>query len=194
MDVSAVADVLTVTAGAESLGLARLLLLRRSAGLISLPDSSGAGPSPCSSAASMNPVDAVAPPPVKPDPYRTLTRALLRRSRRTRRRLRRSAGGHGVGDDGALDGVGDGPFGGGGGGGGQGWNFDGFGGQSWDDSSRQPRWGSGFAFDFIYEVIYWIALSKCVHFAFKRVARIVAATTIGDVQREKVPVRLRAMC
>ncbi|KAL3749594.1 hypothetical protein ACJRO7_010691 [Eucalyptus globulus] len=183
MDVSAVAV-------ADARGFAKLLLRRRSA---------GAGPSPCSSA-SMNPVDAVAPPPVKSDRYRTLTRALLRRSRRrTKRRSLRSAGDPGEGDDGALygDGVGDGPFGGGGGGGGggQGWNFDGFGGQSWDDSSRRPCWGSGFAFDFIYEVIYWIALSKCTHFAFKRVARIVAETMIGNVRPEKVPVRLTtAMC
>lgn len=203
MDVSVVADALTVTVNAESLGFAKLLLLRRSATFISLSDPSGAGPFPWSSAsprhvsALMNPVDVVAPPPVKSDPYRIL----LRRSRRTKRRLLRSSGGPGGGDDSAL--YGDAPFGGGfgfngdgGGGGGRGWNFDGFGGQSWDDSSRRPRCVSGFAFDFIYEVIYWIALSNCIHFAFKRVARIVAETMIGDaqVQREKAPVRLTAMC
>ncbi|KAI3421544.1 uncharacterized protein J3R85_012157 [Psidium guajava] len=203
MDVSVVADALTVTANAESVGFAKLLLLRQSASFISISDPSGAGPFPGSSAsplhvfALMNPVDVVSPPPVKSDPYRIL----LRRGRRAKRRLLLSSGGPGEEDDGAL--YGDGPFGGGfgfngggGGGGGRGWNFDRFGGQSWDDSSRGPRWVSGFALDFIYEVIYWIALSKCMHFAFKRVARIAAETMIGDVQvqREKAPVRLTAMC
>ncbi|XP_048137351.1 uncharacterized protein LOC115757456 [Rhodamnia argentea] len=202
MDVSVVADAFTFTANAESLGFAKFLLLRRSASFISLSDPSCAGPSPRSSAsplhvsALLNPVDVVAPPPVKSDPYRIL----LRRSRRAKRR-QQSSGGPGEGDDGAL--YGDAPFGGGfgfngggGGGGGRGWNFDGFGSQSWDDSSRRPRCVSGFAFDFIYEVIYWIALSKCIHFAFNRVARIVADTMIEDVQaqRKKAPVRLTAMC
>ncbi|XP_030470276.1 uncharacterized protein LOC115688568 [Syzygium oleosum] len=204
MDVSVVADALAVTANPESPAIAKLLLLRRSGIFISLSDLSGTAASPLHVSALMNPVDAVALPPVRSDPHRTLARALLRRSRRAKRRPRRSAGGpgEGDGDGGSLDG--DGPFGGGfgfsgggggGGGGGQGWNFDGFGGQSWDDSQRRPPWGSGFALDFIYEVIHWIALSKCIHFAFKRVARIAAESMIGDAQRGvKAPARLTAVC
>ncbi|KAI6684131.1 hypothetical protein NL676_030044 [Syzygium grande] len=206
MDVAVVADALAVMANPESPAIAKLLLLRRSGIFISLSDLSGTAASPLHVSVLMNAVDAVVPPPVRSDPHRTFARAVLRRSRRAKRRPRRSAGGSGEGDGGALDGdgVGDGPFGGGfgfsgggsgGGGGGQGWNFDGFGGQSWDDSQRRPPWGSGFALDFIYEVIHWIALSKCIHFAFKRVARIAAESMIGDAQRRvKAPARLTAVC
>lgn len=81
-------------------------------------------------------------------------------------------------------------FGGGfgfhGGGGGKNWDFGGFGGPHWEgDGSGESSWfwRSGFAFDFVYEVIYWIALSNCVHFAFKKVVRDFA-------EREKVAVTM----
>ncbi|PQQ21448.1 uncharacterized protein Pyn_04615 [Prunus yedoensis var. nudiflora] len=80
---------------------------------------------------------------------------------------------------------------GGSGGGGGGWNFDRFGGHNWDESSSSSP--SDPAFDFVYEVMCWIALSNCVHFAFKRVIRIVA-DGLGDEERAKVPMRLTSVC
>ncbi|XP_004296871.1 PREDICTED: uncharacterized protein LOC101293577 [Fragaria vesca subsp. vesca] len=141
------------------------------------------------------PVDTVAPPRVRSNSYRTATRTLIRKKRRTRRR---SSSGDDPNDGGEEDGGffgGDGPFfnggwGGGGGGGGGGWNFDRFGGNSWDDSSSSR---SDPAIDFFYEVMGWIALSNCVHFAFKRMVRIVA-DGLGDEEREKVPMRLASVC
>ncbi|PRQ19831.1 hypothetical protein RchiOBHm_Chr7g0221621 [Rosa chinensis] len=41
----------------------------------------------------------------------------------------------------------------------------------WDDSSSS---GSDLAFNFVYEVMVWIGHSNCVHFAFKRMIRIMA--------------------
>ncbi|EXC23292.1 hypothetical protein L484_005241 [Morus notabilis] len=143
------------------------------------------------------PVDALAPPPVKSDPYKTASRRLLRKKRRVRRRSAAGGGDSEDGNEGEDSGFfgGDGPFFGGGGGGfgggGRGWNFDRFGGHNWDESSSS--YPSDPAFDFVYEVISWIALSNCVHFAFKKVARIVAGG-IGDAEREKVPMRLTSVC
>ncbi|KAH7513402.1 uncharacterized protein LOC107433213 [Ziziphus jujuba] len=137
------------------------------------------------------PVDALAPPPVKSYSYRTLPRTLLRKKRRSKRKFLSGDdsedGGEEEEEDGGFFG-GDGPFfsggsGGGRGGSGRGWNFDRFGGHSWDESSSSSS--SDPAFDFVYEVISWIALSNCVHFAFKKVIRIVA-DGIGDGGREKV--------
>lgn len=147
------------------------------------------------------PVDALAPPPVKADPYRTASRRLLRKKRRVRRRS--ATGGedseHGnEGGDGGFFGS-DGPFFGGGGGGGfgggggRGWNFDRFGGHNWDESSSSSPTDP--AFDFVYEVISWIVLSNCVHFAFKKVVRIAAGGMGDDADdREKVPMRLTSVC
>ncbi|KAK7286752.1 hypothetical protein RJT34_21973 [Clitoria ternatea] len=142
--------------------------------------------------------DAVAPPPVKPTTYRTPRRTLLRRKRRSRRRL---SGDSNSGDAGKEDFYfgdgGDGPFVGGGGGGfggsgGSGWNSNRFGdGNNWDEpSSSLPDP----AFDFVYQVLSWIMLSNCLHFAFKKILRIVAAGAIVDSDREKVPARLAPMC
>ncbi|XP_050374005.1 uncharacterized protein LOC126791575 [Argentina anserina] len=141
----------------------------------------------------ISPVDAVAPPRVRSNSYKTATRTLLRKKRRTRRR---SSGGDDSSDGGGEEDGGffggDGPFfNGGWGGGGGGWNFDRFGGSSWDDSSSSSR--SDPAIDFFYEVMGWIALSNCVHFAFKRVVRIMAEG-LGDEEREKVPMRLASVC
>ncbi|RVW40023.1 hypothetical protein VitviT2T_006051 [Vitis vinifera] len=135
------------------------------------------------------PVDALAPPPVRSNSCKTARRTSLRRKRRTRRRSLTGDSENGE-DFGFLgDGGDDGPFGGFGGGG-RGWNFDRFGGHNWDES---PSSSSDPAFDFVYEVICWIALSNCVHFAFKRVVRIFA-DDIGDASREKVPFRFASMC
>lgn len=87
----------------------------------------------------------------------------------------------------------DGAFGGGNswGGGGSGWNFGGFGGSNWDEPSSNSI--SDPAFDFVYEVLSWIVFSNCLHFAFKKVVRIVAGG-LGDPAREKVPMRLTPVC
>ncbi|KFK38142.1 hypothetical protein AALP_AA3G074900 [Arabis alpina] len=139
------------------------------------------------------PVDAIAPPPIRSSSYKT-----IRRIRKKRRTKRVSFGGDsedGGGDFGRffLEGDGnDGPFGfgGGGGGGGKGWNSGGgFGGGNWDESSSSSSSWSDPAMGFVYEVICWIALSNCVHFAFKRIVRIVT-----DGEREKLNITLSPVC
>ncbi|XVF38769.1 hypothetical protein REPUB_Repub20aG0130600 [Reevesia pubescens] len=198
MDLSLICDTQTI-ATSQGLGFAKLILDRHHFSCISLSsDSSADNLGILQITAGIVPVDAVAPPPVKPNSYKTLPRTLLRRKRRTKRKL--------FGGDESNDGEdfgfffgsdgGDryGPFGGGGGGGGSGWNFGGFGGQNWDESSSSSPWTVN-ALDFVYEVICWIALSNCVHFAFKKVVRIVANgidEAAGD--REKVPMRLASVC
>ncbi|KAK3189200.1 hypothetical protein Dsin_028761 [Dipteronia sinensis] len=182
MDIALIADTVTV-ATSQTLSFAKFLFQRHHY-LIS---------------AANLPTDVIAPPPVRSSSTRTATRTLTRRKRRTKRRSSTSGydsdeSGEGDGffvggsDDGFFGGGSyDGPFGGGGYGG-RGWNFDGFGGQNWDESSRW--WSSnGFAFGFIYEVIYWIALSNCVHFAFKKLVRNVAVS-----DRDKVSIRLTGIC
>ncbi|KAJ4722116.1 ATP-dependent RNA helicase A-like [Melia azedarach] len=170
MDIAVIADTVSA-ATSQTLGFAKFILRRHY--LFS---------------AAILPKDALAPPPVKSSSRRTAPRTLLRKKRRTKRK---SYSGDDFEDSSEGDGFfgggnDDGPFGGGRHGGG-GWNFDGFGGQNWDESSR---WFSNdFAFDFVYEVIYWIALSNCVHFAFKKVARIMA-----DADRDKGPMRLTSVC
>lgn len=143
------------------------------------------------------PTDAVAPPAVKTNRIRTAPRRLARKTRRVRRKL---LGGGGADDGGEFGfffegGDDDGAFGGGnswgGGGGGSGWNFGGFGGANWDESSSNSF--SDPAFDFVYEVLSWIVFSNCLHFAFKKVVRSVA-DGIGDPAREKVPMRLTPVC
>lgn len=140
------------------------------------------------------PVDAIAPPPVRSSSYKTIRR--IRKKRRTRRV---SFGGDSEdgGDFGRFllegdFGGNDGPFGFGGGGGGndgggKGWNYGGggFGRENWDESSS---WSDP-AMEFVYEVICWIALSNCVHFAFKRIVRIVT-----DGEREKLNMTLSPVC
>lgn len=135
-------------------------------------------------------VDVLASPPVK---SKTSRRTILRKRRRTRSRSKTYGD---AGDWGEEYGF----FGGGGGwggfgGGGRGWNFDKFGGHDWDESSGWfSSRSSDFAYGFVYEVIYWIALSNCVHFAFKKVVRLVA-DGIGDTERGKVvPLRLGTIC
>lgn len=119
-------------------------------------------------------VGTLAPPTVQ-------TRKNLRRKRRTKRQ--RFSGDDSVNGDNfwyyVEPGGGDGSNGGGigfdgGSGGGSNWNSGGgFGGQNWDDSSSSPSWRKRFAFDFFYEVVYWIAVSKCVHFAIMKAWRAI---------------------
>ncbi|KAF3456277.1 hypothetical protein FNV43_RR00927 [Rhamnella rubrinervis] len=189
MDISLIADTVA-RATAQGLGFATRRHYFASGSQISLYDSSSdqftsfAGVPQIS--AVIFPVDALARPPTKSQAYRTLPRALLRKKRRTKRKS--STGGDSEDGGEEEDGFfgGDGLFFGGiggGGGSGRGWNFDRYGGHGWDDSSSSSS--SDPAFDFVYEVISWIALSNCVHFAFKKVSRIVT-DGIGDAEREKV--------
>ncbi|CAA7017105.1 unnamed protein product [Microthlaspi erraticum] len=141
------------------------------------------------SSAVVFPVDAIAPPPVRSSSYKTIRR-IRKRRRTSTRRVSFSGDSDDGGDFGRFllegdFGGNDGPFGfGGGGGGGKGWNSGG-GGGNWDESSS---WSDP-AMEFVYEVICWIALSNCVHFAFKRIVRIV---TDGD--REKLNIELSSVC
>ena len=201
MDISVLADTVTVVA-AQTLGFAKTVLrhdLLGSNSHISLTTDSSSYSEQSPSAgvlqisALMFPIDAVAPPPVRPNSLRTAPRTMIRKKRRTRKRS--STGDSEDGEDDGFFGDGgddDGPFGGGGGGGdGRGWNFGGYGGNNWDESSSSSS--SDPAVNFMHEVICWIALSNCVHFAFKKVLRIVSADGIAD-SREKGPIRLTSIC
>ncbi|KAL6970260.1 hypothetical protein U1Q18_029961 [Sarracenia purpurea var. burkii] len=159
---------------------------------LSLLDSSSENPSSAGSlqiSAVIFPVDAVAPPPVKSNRLKTVPRTLVRKRRRTRRRSL-TGGGSEEGEDGGFfadAGDGEGPFGGGG----KGWNFNRFGWSNWDESPSNSTPDP--AFDFVYEMICWIALSNCLHFAFKKVVRIVA-DGVSDPAREKIPLRFTPIC
>ncbi|XP_010914498.1 uncharacterized protein [Elaeis guineensis] len=122
-------------------------------------------------------LSAAPPTAVRSDFYRPAApRALVRRPRRTRRRSLTDGDG---GEEDAFSGDGDGddgPFGGGGGGG-RGWNFGGgsnWSGSDWDGSESPSFSSSDPAFDFIYEIVCWIALSNCTHFAWKKLGRLLA--------------------
>ncbi|KAM0059753.1 hypothetical protein Hdeb2414_s0005g00184811 [Helianthus debilis subsp. tardiflorus] len=124
----------------------------------------------------------MAPPTIKP---RTAPKKFARKRSRVKRSCK-TYGGDGDGDaffdedgGGFFDG-GDGPFGGGGGGGdGGGFNWD----ESLPESTPDP------AFEFVYEVLCWIVFSNCLHFAVKKVMRI-----LGDAEREKVvPLRVASV-
>ncbi|KAI3968488.1 hypothetical protein MKX01_007798 [Papaver californicum] len=141
----------------------------------------------------LSPVDAIAPPIVRKNLYKTAPRTLIRKSRRTRRRSLTAGDSDDGGDDGAENGFfgDDGPFGGSGssgGGGGRGWSFGSGGGSNWsdDDDEEDLLASADPAFDFVYEVISWIVLSNCVHFAFKKVVNGVNDDTTSS--REKVVV------
>ncbi|PKA62980.1 hypothetical protein AXF42_Ash007776 [Apostasia shenzhenica] len=113
---------------------------------------------------------------VRSDPHRppaVVPRAFVRRTRRVRRRSLTEDGsedrfsGDGDGDDG--------PFGGGGQGG-RGWGFGGNGDSGWEEP-EQRRWFTSSAdpaFDVVYEVLCWIALSNCAHFALKKLSCFLA--------------------
>ncbi|KAK3033750.1 hypothetical protein RJ639_034192 [Escallonia herrerae] len=113
----------------------------------------------------------------------TVSRSITQvRPKKWRIKRKSLAGGSSEGEDSGFfsnGGNGDGLFGGGNGGG---WSCGGFGGVDWEDSS--PSWSDP-AYDIAYEVIGWIVLSTCLHFAFKKVLRIVA-DGYSDQAREKV--------
>lgn len=202
MDISFLADTVTVAAS-QSLGFAKFVLRHHdlaSNNHISLSDSSSTEQSSSFAggfqiSAMIFPIDAVAPPPVRPKSYKMVPRTMIQKKRRTRKRS--STGDSDDSEDDGFFGNGgdDGPFGGGSGGGGSGggsgWNFGGYGGHNWDESSSSSS--SDAALNFMHEVICWIALSNCVHFAFKKVLRIVTTDGISD-SREKVPLRLTSIC
>lgn len=179
MDISLIADSVNV-ATAQGLGFAKFLLRRHCV---------ASNNNHLSISAVLLAVGALAPPTVRSNYSRNARRMLIRKKRRTRRRSSRGGDSEDGEGEGFFGDGGDGPFGGGSGGGGSGWNSDGFEGHSWDESSSS----SDPALDFVYEVICWIALSNCVHFAFKKMVRIMA-DGIGDAEREKVPMRLTSIC
>ncbi|XP_023513728.1 uncharacterized protein LOC111778252 [Cucurbita pepo subsp. pepo] len=196
MDTSLVAGTLSMVAN-NGVGFAKFLnrLDFVSNYYISVTDSIADQIAPYSAAgalqlsAALFPVATIAPPPVKSISRRSASRTFLRRKRRTKRRL--------YSDDsegGEVNGFGggdfDGSYGGGGGSGGSGWNFDRFGGSDWDESSSSS---SNPAYYFVYEVVYWIALSNCVHFAFKKVIRF-AGEAIRNSERGKLSMRLISVC
>ncbi|XAR57045.1 hypothetical protein NMG60_11025047 [Bertholletia excelsa] len=197
MEISLIVDTAAASA-TQGLGFAKSMLLRHdfaSSSHLSLCESSSEQPSAAGIlqvSALLFPVDAVAPPPVKSSYLKTATRTLLRN--RKARRIRRRSGADGGDEDGEEGGFysdggdGGGPFGGSGG---RGWNFDRFGWSNWDESSSASP--SDPAFDFVYEVISWIALSNCLHFALKKVLRLVT-DGMDDPAREKVRMRLTAVC
>ncbi|KAK4775795.1 hypothetical protein SAY87_023756 [Trapa incisa] len=187
MDILLMADSLT-SAAAHGLGVANLLL-RPAVPSVCISDPSPDQPPPATSPLQ---ISAAAFPAVQSSSCKTLPRRIRQKRRRTRR-ISLSGDDSDIGtfygDDSA---GGDGPYDGGSGfygGGGGGWNFGGYGS---DDSSSRSQPGSSFAFDFIYEVVYWIAFASCTHFAFKKAVRI-AADVISDAGRERVPIRLTAM-
>ncbi|KAJ0234133.1 hypothetical protein HA466_0276730 [Hirschfeldia incana] len=198
MELSLIAETVAVCTAKQGLAFgSSLLLLNRFdfANHISFVDSS-VDQSPAgivqASSAVVFPVDAIAPSPVRSSSYKTIRR--IRKKRRTKQRVSVGGDSEDGGDFGRflLEGGGsDGPFGFGGGGndgGGKGWNYGG-GGGNWDESSSSSSSWSDPAMEFVYEVICWIALSNCVHFAFKRIVRIVT-----DGEREKLNLTLSTVC
>ncbi|RZC94007.1 hypothetical protein C5167_016701 [Papaver somniferum] len=104
----------------------------------------------------LSPIDAIAPPIVRRNLYKSAPRTLIRKRSRTRRRSLTGSDSDDGGDDGAENGFfgDDGPFGGsgsgGGGGGGRGWSYGG--GSNWDDDEDEELLASADpAFDFVYE-------------------------------------------
>ncbi|KAI3713631.1 hypothetical protein L1987_72214 [Smallanthus sonchifolius] len=132
-----------------------------------------------------SPIDAIAPPTIKP---RTAPKKLARKRSRVVKRSWKTYGDDAFPgeDEGSFFDGGDGPFGGGGSGGDGGGSFDRF---NWDESLP----ASDPAFDFVYEVLCWTVLSNCLHFAFKKVIRILA-DGVSDAEREKVALRFTPVC
>ncbi|KAL1548126.1 hypothetical protein AAHA92_16401 [Salvia divinorum] len=190
MEIAIVSDAISSIAhSAQSLGFSNLLL-NRPHNVRSLHDTS---PDQASQSPPPFHISAASPPPT-----RTLTRRRLRRSRRVKRKITADDGGDfsnedvrfAFGGDGGNFNNGDGYFGGGGGDrGGKGWNFGGYGGTNWEEYPNNPIPDP--AFDVVYEVLCWIAMSNCLHFALKKVVKLVA-DGFGD--REKLQMRLTPVC
>ncbi|XP_068664323.1 uncharacterized protein [Aristolochia californica] len=190
MEVSLIADAVAVAeATTRGLGFARFILCRHSSAAsncLSLSYQISSVPEAFSPSgifaiyAGFLPVDAVSPPNVKFNSFRAPPRVLARRARRTRRKPLAGESEDGEEFGGFLGDGDDGPFGGGGSG--RGWNND------RDEGADESSWRDP-AFDFVYEVLCWIVLSNCLHFAFKKLVRNFT-DGIGDPSREKVPVPL----
>lgn len=184
MEISVISDTLSSIAySTQSFGFSNFVL-KRSRNVHSVSDA--VSDQPPQSPPHLH-VSAATPPAT-----RTLTKRRLRRTRRVKRKIVLDDGG---GDneyfafsDGGDSGNGGGGFGGGGGGG-KGWNFGGYGGANWEEFSDNSI--SDPAFDFVFEILCLIAMSNCLHFAFKKVVRIVAE---GFGDRSKVPMRLPPIC
>ncbi|XP_073127955.1 uncharacterized protein [Henckelia pumila] len=192
MEISVISDAISsVVYSTQGLAFSNFLLNRPCNVLSPSDASSDQPPSPPPSSAAPFRILAAGPPPT-----RTLTKPRIRRTRRVKRKSLISdydvSGGDGffVFSDGGDFNNGDGYFGAGGGG--RGWNFGGYGGANWEESSGNSI--SDPAFDFVYEILCWIAMSNCLHFAFKKVVRNVA-DGFGDPARGKVvPMPLTPVC
>ncbi|KAK6161073.1 hypothetical protein DH2020_004454 [Rehmannia glutinosa] len=174
MEISVISDAISsIACSTQSLASSNFLL-NRPHHVLSLSDTSSDQPPQSPSPFH---ISAVSPPPTK-----TLTKHRLRKTRRIKRKIL-------IDEDGGENGIfvfsdggdfhsGNGYFGSGGGG--KGWNYGGYGGANWegfsDNSIPDP------AFDFVYEVLCWIAMSNCLHFAFKKVVRFVS-DGFGDRKR-----------
>lgn len=182
MEIAVISDAISsIACSTQSLGFSNFLL-NRPQNVVSLADTSSDQPS--QSPPHLN-VFAGSPPAT-----RTLTKRRLRKTRRVKRKIL-------VDDDGEDNGFvfssggnfsgGDGYFGSGGGG--NGGNFGWYGGSNWEESSDNSI--SDPAFDVVYEILCWIAMSNCMHFAFKKVVRFFGH---GFGDRGKVPMRLTPVC
>lgn len=196
-----ISDTLATVASTHGMGqgISKFLLNRHQSSFTSNPSSDQCGGTLQISAGF--PIDAVAPPPVRSNHVKTLPRRLIKKRRRTRRKTLKGADGNDddgeeffafSGDGGDVGGPFDNNNNNWGGGSGKGWNFGGFGGSDWGDSSSNNSYHDP-AFDFVYEVLSWIVFSNCLHFAFKKVVRIVS-DGLGDPARGKVPIRLAPVC
>ncbi|XP_051125850.1 uncharacterized protein LOC127247846 [Andrographis paniculata] len=182
MEISAISDAISSIAyTTQSSGLSNFIL-NRSSNVFSLMDTSDqSNPSPL-------PFNISA---VSRSATRTITKPRVRKTRRVKRKVHIDDGGEDCGIFVFSDGM-DFSSGGGnswGGGGGGGWNFGGHGWGNWEESSDNTI--SDPAFDFVFEILCWIAMSNCLHFAFKRVVRFVS-DGFGD--RGKVPLQLTQVC
>ncbi|KAL7104895.1 hypothetical protein ACP275_07G010600 [Erythranthe tilingii] len=191
MEIAVISDAISSIAySTQSLGFSNFLLNRPHSVLSVADTSSDQQPQ--------------SPPPfnvfaASPPSTRTLTKPRIRKTRRVKRKILADddcGGGEGNGSFAFTDGGnfsgGDGYFGSGGGGGGdggKGWNFGGYGGSNWEEFSDNSI--SDPAFDFVYEILCWIAMSNCLHFAYKKVVRFVE-DGFGD--RGKVPMQLTTVC
>ncbi|XP_077218772.1 glycine-rich protein [Tasmannia lanceolata] len=182
MELSLITDALTIatTRGLVFAKIASQNLSIVYENAISSESSSSSSSSPAFATLAISAVDSISAPPIRPNSYKSAPRTLSRRIKRTRRR---SLTGESDGEEDGFSGGDDGPFGGGGGGGGRGWNFGRYEGGSEDWEGESESFYSDLASDFVYEVLGWIALSNCVHFAFKKVVRI-----MGDSSRDKATI------
>ncbi|PIN08406.1 hypothetical protein CDL12_19007 [Handroanthus impetiginosus] len=183
MEVSVVSDAISSIAySAQSSGFSNFLL-NYPHSVLSVSDKSSDQPSQSSPSVLISASSRLS--------TRTLTKRRLRKTRRVKRKI--GFDNEGGGDEFFVFSVGGDVNSGGGylgsGGGGKGWNFGGYGGWNWEEFSDNSI--SDPAFDIVYEILCWIAMSNCLHFAFKKVVRFVAE---GVADRAKVQMPLTPVC